>query len=193
MSPDLQGLLTPPMRRLGRPLYAAQMWAWGQDIRHSEGNLLRRYGFVWGRDLPRNTGGSSEYSLALGAQVWKLWSFGLTLGDEQGALLLMRQGFAPRWLEALPDDRVGRPRELALGRPAANAAERDQLRRYLATLAQACAAYENWITAYTEPGYRQAVLRRSPQRVKLPCESLATGWQSLACACKSARSKDRAL
>src|SRR5690606_3566570 len=126
------------------------------------------------------TGGSSEYSLALGAHVWKLWFFGLTLGDERGAILLMRQGFAPRWMETLPDERVGRPRELAWGRHPANATEQEQLRDYLASLAQACAAYENWVLAHTEPGYRQAVLRRSPQRVKLPCESLVAGWQRLA-------------
>ncbi len=64
------------MRNQGTVLLNQQIWCWGQDIRHREGNLLLAYGFRRHRP-PANTHGSSCYELQVNEQTAiRLWGFG---------------------------------------------------------------------------------------------------------------------
>jgi len=173
--------LPPQQRKNATALYAQQMWAWGQDIRHPEGNLLRAYGFAYTRQVGREAAGSSQYSLTLNPD-WSLtlWSFGLILHTEQQGLFLARHTFRPRWLLELPLVALARPQELPASRKPAGNWECQQTLESLTELARALGAYEKWVNSLYAPAYRQAIMRLWPERCQIPALEMSGHWFALA-------------
>lgn len=159
--------LTPAVRKHAKGLYARQMWAWGQDIRHPEGNLLVRYGFQRQRQEQARLGGASEYSLETSQQhVIKLWSFGVSLyAPEQGSgILLKRHSFRPALLSELPTEILGRPAQLPPYRKAKNSSEAQQMYAFLTRLLDGFSVYEAWVQNLYGMAYRTDILHRHWKR-----------------------------
>lgn len=174
-------LLSPAFRRQATRLYAQQMWAWGQDIRHAEGNLLKVYGFSHGRSIARNLPGSSQYALQLSEGLsLKLWSFGLSLSAPSGqGLLLARHAFRPRWFDHNLPQNLARPGEWPKSRRPHSAAEARQMYDWIRQLLQACADYEHWVLRHYGAAYRQVVMQRMPERCRIPAGEMAFSWRAL--------------
>lgn len=179
--------ILPRERKLGKELYLMQMWAWGQDIRHPSGNLLKRYGFHYQRNVPQGKHGSSCYTLnwSDGEKNYQLqlWSFGLLIGEAQhgrGNILLERHAFRPKWLEQTLKQPITRPQDLPCLRQAQNAQDRLQTRQFLVQLCQQIGRYESWLHNEVGPQWRDEVFERSPRKARLPIHELADNWQQLA-------------
>ena len=68
------------VQRFAAALLDQQMWCWGCDIRHGEGNVLLQYGFSRWRP-PEGTLGSTAYQLeAPPSRQVVLWGFGVGIG-----------------------------------------------------------------------------------------------------------------
>ncbi|MBF2055545.1 MAG: hypothetical protein IGS03_19005 [Candidatus Sericytochromatia bacterium] len=173
--------LSPAFRRQATQLYAQQMWAWGQDIRHAEGNLLKAYGFSHGRSIGRDVPGSSQYTLLLPEGLsLKLWSFGLSLSVPSGqGVLLPRHTFRPRLFDQNLPQNLARPGEWPESRRAHSAAEARQMYAWIRQLLEACADYEHWVLCEYGLAYRQAVMQRMPGRCRIPAGEMAASWRVL--------------
>lgn len=173
--------LSPAFRRQATQLYAQQMWAWGQDIRHAEGNLLKVYGFSHGRSISRDLPGSSQYDLQLPEGLnLKLWSFGLSLSTPSGqGLLLARHAFRPRWFDRRLPQNLARPGEWPQSRRPHSAAEARQMYAWIRQLLQACGDYEHWLLCEYGLAYRQAVMQRMPGPCRIPAGEMAVSWRAL--------------
>lgn len=83
----------------GEKLLHHQLWFFGQDIWHEEGNLLIRYGFErFG--IPEGEGGTNSYRLIINdLQQIVLFGFGVFWGDKRlGGIFLRRYEFQPKML-----------------------------------------------------------------------------------------------
>jgi hypothetical protein len=167
--------------QVGTALFHQQMWCWGCDIRHPEGNLLLLYGFE--RERPPGTmHGSSAYHLHTPAgKGIGLWGFGLfytQLG--RGGLFLQRYGFVPRWsslttlptqvwtLAQLPPTRLPRTPQEALS-----------LYQLFTDLLMEISKYEQWIQATQGDAYRAHCMKDWPQPV-CPANEMGAAWERLA-------------
>ena len=76
-----------------------QLWCWGRDILHPEGNLLTQYGFVR-QERPPERAGTSLYRWESSSD-WRvlLWGFAIFVGDDelQCGMWLKRGEALPRW------------------------------------------------------------------------------------------------
>ncbi|MEE2938404.1 MAG: hypothetical protein VYA84_20645 [Planctomycetota bacterium] len=84
-------------RRFGEKLMSQQLWCWGRDVLHPEGNLLMQFGFERHRDNdPAER--STCYRLDEKDLHVCLWGFGMFFGSRQlGGLYLSRFDFIPTW------------------------------------------------------------------------------------------------
>lgn len=82
-------------------LFSQQVWCWGQDVLHPQGNLLMKFGFERVPPPPDRRDCSSVYSLTINStQRLILRSFGVFWGDDdRGGLLLLRDRFESRYLQ----------------------------------------------------------------------------------------------
>ena len=85
------------VRRFGGKLMEQQVWCWGRDVEHPDGNLLIDFGFDRYRD--RDTDDRSTcYRLERDQLHVSLWGFGMFFGNrELGGLYLDRFDFCPKW------------------------------------------------------------------------------------------------
>lgn len=175
-SPQL--LMRPAVRKRGEALYRQQMWCWGQDIRHPDGNLLLAYGFQRQRKVPARQGGSSEYLLLRKGVQLRLWSFGLTLTGGE-TLVLLRHAFRPKLLLAPLSADLWKTTQLPPMRSAQTPAEAARLRSLLQTGCELMGEYEAWVATNQPASYRvQCFLcwPERPRQVLIPC---AHHWQEL--------------
>ena len=155
------------LQKQGSRLLHAQCWAWGQDVKRPEGNLLLQHGFERVRP-PAGTSGCSQYTLALGEDlVVRLWGFGVYIGRAEG-LYLNRFEFAPR--RAVLED-TWSPERLTRGPKAAD-------HSLVADLVTWVAAYEQWVESAAGRSFRQASMLGWSAKVADPID-LAMDWMSL--------------
>lgn len=84
----------------GEKILHHQLWFFGKDITHKDGNLLIRYGFErFG--VPQNKTGGTSYRLTLNdTQELVLFGFGVFFGDKKsGGIFLKRYEFQPNLLK----------------------------------------------------------------------------------------------
>ncbi|MFT4112466.1 hypothetical protein [Silvibacterium sp.] len=151
------------LARRGARLLDAQCWAWGQDIRREEGNLLLEYGFTRLR-APEGSGGCSQYTLALDEEsIIRIWGFGVFAGTREG-VYLNRFAFVPRtaprcdaWDASLLDSQ---PRALSL--------------EHVGAFLDWAVRYESWIQERLGERYRPMTLNRRSSAVQ---PDLIAGWR----------------
>jgi hypothetical protein len=84
----------------GEKLLHHQLWFFGKDISHKDGNLLIQYGFErFG--VPEGKSGGTSYRLTLNdTQELALFGFGVFFGDKKsGGIFLKRYEFQPKLLK----------------------------------------------------------------------------------------------
>ena len=175
--------LTPRLRNRGARLLNQQFWLWGQDVRRSDGNLLRDYGFVHFRP-PQGTQGSHAYLLGGGRLT--LWGFGLIARWGDGPEIYVgRFRFEPRFRQgACTLAEVFLPTQLApLASPRGEMEWQTALSALAATAAW-IAAYERWVAARVGDGYRAVCLSRW-SRATCAADEIAPIWDELAAACRT--------
>jgi hypothetical protein len=162
MLTDIRTHLHLPMklRKFGAALLDQQLWCFGRDLRHPEGNALDRYGMQCAR-MPAKQNGSHAYTRAECAKRRVvLWGFGAFFGDDDlGGLFIRRYTIEPC---LTPVARL----ELPLWRVAQlpNAAPPRSIERIgdAITLSTALfgwlAAYERWVGDTLGPGWRDACI-----------------------------------
>jgi hypothetical protein len=176
----------PPTARSAAAVLDFQMWCWGQDVHHPDGNLLLAAGLVRHRP-PAGEEGSTCYRVALpsGAEVL-LWGFGVvcrTAGES--ALVLKRHAFALRLVPAARlTDAFWRPTQLPRGALVRSVSEAALVRARFAELTAWMAGYERRTIAAVGAAWRHECARRRPraQRHRLPVapDTLADAWERIA-------------
>jgi hypothetical protein len=176
MTHPLYLLLPAQMRKHCNQLYQQQMWAWGQDIRHDDGNLLLTYGFgKQSGPTPQNR--ASQYVLQVEPDLaWKLWSFGTALESQNQGLLLPRHSFRPRCYQgALPPQM--NPAKFPQAKPLLSPQEQAQALGLLAINLHLFSNYEQWILSTQGAPYRQEVMARWQEKTRIPASEMAGSWQ----------------
>ncbi|MEG9431582.1 hypothetical protein [Terriglobus sp. ADX1] len=159
----------PQILRRGTALLHQQCWLWGCDIRRSEGNLLRAYGFA--RQADPEGKRSTQYTLGLeDGSIVRLWGSGLYFGDQEEGVFLNRFAFEPRLVRFTQDWQ--------------DPARLKEAPRYLdfQRLSAACAwvgAYEAWTLLQLGKAYRRVCLSSGPDPAQ-EAEGIAAGWRQLA-------------
>jgi hypothetical protein len=170
-------MLSSTMRELS-VLLDGQLWYWGQDILHPQGNALLRYGFHRVRGADDGTQRSSAYELSgpyapveHGLSALVAWGFGVsashsTLGASYGHLSLVRHEYAPGLcaapLEAVPGTRDLLPKRHLPTTPG----EWDCLCTTLVAVAHCCAQYEAWSQQFLGTAHREDAQQRRPRAVR---------------------------
>lgn len=175
-----QGWCMPrPVRRFGERLMPQQVWCWGRDVEHPDGNLLMEFGFERHRDC--NTDARSTcYRLDRDRLHVALWGFGMFFGlREFGGLYLDRFDFCPQWapVESLslaihwPDElpAFARPR----GKPQWQRA-RELWKSSLLWIAN----YETWVHANAGRAYRRECVE-TWLRPYVRSEKMVAAWRFL--------------
>lgn len=167
-------------RAFGRSLFDQQLWCWGQDVCHSSGNALLRFGMTRVRP-PDPDDGSTRYAVELaGGLRVALWAFGAFVGDaDSGGLFLARRDFVGRLMPSHEPPVAHLRDDVAkLARPAAGIA-RVRARRLQAALFRWIAAYERWVQAHLGGAWRARCVREWLRPV-VPGEAMADRWALLA-------------
>jgi hypothetical protein len=156
-------------------LYQQQMWAWGQDIRHADGNLLLKYGFrKESGPTPQNR--ASQYVLPVETDLaWKLWSFGTALESQNEGLLLPRHSFRPRWFQG-PLQTQMTPQKIPKAQTLISAEKKAQSLKLIAINLHLFSKYENWILNTQGAAYRQEVMARWQEKARIPASEMAAEW-----------------
>lgn len=181
-----RAILSPETRRLGAVLLDQQMWCWGRDICHPDGNLLVEYGFVR-LAAPQQAGKgriASAYQLSRPAGILTLWGFGLWYSAGAG-IFLRRYDFRPRMADCPAAPLIWRVDELpALRMPAES--EAAIARALLAQAAARISAYETWVAQRAGRDYRRRTVENFPNRRKgfISAEAMAAQWNALAVQCR---------
>jgi len=171
--------------RLGPALIDEQMWCWGCDVRHRDGNLLRAYGLVQ-RPSPEPRFHSAYTEIDAAGRAINLWGWGIwTAAPESGSLFISRDRLKLRWTpiyDAAPqawtaDDLPLPATSVSSG---ITAAAISLLRWTFLWIA----AYERWLVARMGIAYRAGAVDAWPQRRRfrggIPAEELAAAWARLA-------------
>ena len=156
----------------GIGLLCQQMWCWGQDIKHEEGNLLLSYGFTCKRP-PEGEKGSTAYLLKPRDQEsLMLWGFGLCYARSQmGGMFLKRDCFTPRWM---PNSDVLTSTWNRAKFPETSLPQTPEEGRIACTLLASAlywmSSYEQWILSTLGLEYRQSCLEKLRQPFLPPDE-----------------------
>ncbi|MEL6106572.1 MAG: hypothetical protein AAFU85_11060 [Planctomycetota bacterium] len=156
-----------------------QVWCWGRDVEHPNGNLLMQFGFERYRDS-ETIDRSTCYRLDQDQLHVTLWGFGMFFGQrELGGLYLDRFGFCPSWapIESLslaihwPDELppFSRPRGLAQWQRARQLWKSAQLW---------IAEYESWATGIAGRVYRRECVD-TWLRPFVRAEKMTAAWKFL--------------
>ena len=182
--PTLAGSASPTaLIRLGRELLDQQMWCWGRDIRHSEGNVLCRYGFL-PLPPPAPDHGSTAYIFSQGSELTiVLWGFGIFCSCrdvEHVGLFLKRYDFAPRLTPtAAPPQAVWAPEQLRDLRDPHTPSERTCLQSLFGATLHWIASYEQWVIHRLGLDYRRRCVA-GWSRAVVAAEAMAAAWTQLA-------------
>lgn len=168
------------IRRFASRLFSQQLWCWGQDVKHSGGNLLLRYGMERFRKPGDPRGGATCYRSDENDRHAALWGFGMFFGTRRlGGLYLARYDFVPQWgeFESLrigihsPDDLppFHRPHRTSHWR-AAHELLHETIRWII--------RYENWVIQEVGAPYRHDCVTRWIDPV-VSGERMASAWRLL--------------
>ena len=177
-----QGWCVPQtVRRFGGRMMEQQVWCWGRDIEHSDGNLLIDFGFERHRDrgiLDRST----CYRLDCDRLHVSLWGFGMFFGNRKfGGLYLDRFDFCPRWapVESL-SLAIHWPEELpAFARPQGSLQWQYAHRLWKSSLLW-IANYESWVRSTVGLAYRRECVGMW-LRPFVRAEKISAAWRFLSC------------
>lgn len=172
------------VQKAATALLHQQMWCWGYDIRHTEGNVLLRYTFTRQRP-PDPALGSSRYTLyGEQGQHITLWGFGVWYARaEVGGIFLQRYGFSPRLTSTIESPAsIWTPHDLPPLRVPTLCKEGHTTLVLLSSLLSWMSGYEQWIQENLGGAYRKCSLKEWPHQV-IPPENMATMWQRLARDC----------
>jgi hypothetical protein len=155
----------PDRHRLAE-LLDQQMWFFGRDIQHPEGNLLLRFGFTRERP-PVAVSGTSRYTMTTPVGSLTLWGWGVLWRDREPlALLMRRHGPGPRLVSAaVAREQVWAHTALTDSRAAAS----DELARVgmlLADFAGWVHRYERWVRDTCGESWRRECAELRPRHVR---------------------------
>ena len=172
------------VQQRGAAFLHQQFWCWGYDIRHTEGNLLRRYGFTCQRP-PDQTTGSSFYLLHLPEdKIIALWGFGIWYAQANvGSLFLQRYSFAPRLATTIEPPCIWTPTQLPRLSFPSTPQEGRMTQSLLCVLLQWISSYEQWVQQIRGCSYRKLCLKDWDQ-MTIAAEDMAITWQQLADLCR---------
>lgn len=155
-----------PDRHLLAELLDQQMWFFGRDIQHPDGNLLLRFGFARERP-PVEVSGTSRYAIITPTGSLTLWGWGALWRDrEPFALLLRRHGPGPRLVAATnAPDQVWAHTALTNARAAASD-EVGRVGTLLADFADWVHGYERWVRATCGESWRVECAELRPRHVR---------------------------
>ncbi len=170
-----------------------QLWCWGRDVVHPQGNVLLRLGMCHYRPMLPGRACSPSYTgeLSSGGQI-TLWGFGVFLGKlGQGGVYIHRFGFTPLYTSQHQIVGVGSSEELPPLTPPASAEEWQRVRGLVVELASWIAHYEHWAVENLGLEYRRRCLAQRGQPPVVPAEKMASAWEQLAQRCR--KLKDHSL
>jgi len=162
-------------------LLSQQIWCWGRDILHPEGNHLCRIGFVRLPPPIEQHHCSSVYQLELGeGRFLVLRGFGIYFGDEAlGGVYLTRYSFFPRYSSQarLPQPCWAESDLPMLLVPGSD--RREPCLRLLLSLLDWIRGYETDVARTLGEGYRHATLARwdNGERLVIPAYHMAAAWR----------------
>lgn len=184
-----------PTRRLGKRLLHQQMWLFGRDIWHPQGNALYRYGFT--HQKPPDGRGSPMYTWCDGREQVVLWAFGLFLGQEDnGGIYVNRYLFRPRFTHTpFIEQFAAAPEALTGFYHPAQEVEAEKMRLLFAEVWQWCGRYEAWAQENLGLKYRETAVTAFPHACTARCDvgQLPEMWAQIAAACQHAPLKHRPI
>jgi len=177
-------------RHLLAELLDQQMWFFGRDIQHPDGNLLLRFGFSRERP-PSEVSGTSRYAIATDGGTLVLWGWGAVWRDgHPHALLLRRHGPGPRLISAQGAlDSVWAHTAL-VGTPAQSDAESARLHTLLRDFAAWVHHYEQWVRTTCGEAWRAECAALRPRHVRrkqvVAADRYVDSWQQLTATARDA-------
>jgi len=167
-----------------------QMWFFGCDIRHPEGNLLLAHGFTRDRAPADVPSGTSRYARRTrpapdGARL-VLWGWGaLWISDHGDALAIRRHVTTPKWLPSVPDvSGMWRYQELDDLLARAPAIDTSRAERRLADFADWVVKYERWVRQTAAADWRARCAEERPRHIRrrhlIADAGYLDAWQALA-------------
>jgi hypothetical protein len=172
------------VQQRGAAFLHQQFWCWGYDIRHAEGNLLRRYGFTCQRPPDQVTGSSFYLLHQPEGKIIALWGFGLWYAQaDVGSFFLRRYSFAPCLAAMIEPPCIWTPTHLPRLSLPSTQQEGYITQSLFSALLQWISSYEQWVQQIRGCGYREQCLKDWDQTI-IAAEDIAMTWQHLADLCR---------
>jgi hypothetical protein len=168
------------MRHDAARLLDQQLWCWGRDISHPEGNLLLRLGMCRYRPAFATRDGTLYTARVGDSATIHLWGFGIYFVDaEHGGLFLRRGSFRPR-MGSRPDALGLHTAEQveASTRPLPASASRSA-RKLIEGFARWVAQYEHWIAETLGVTYRRDCLTGWDKKPVCEAKAMASRWEEV--------------
>jgi len=161
-----------------------QMWCWGCDVKHSDGNLLMKYG-AEKRQSPNPRYHSAYHFYLENNSVLNLWGWGMWIASPQhGSLFLGRSRSQIRYIPEIiltPD--AWCKADLPLTDTPLNPIELTNAQQLFARALGWISEYEIWINTQTSPDYREQAVMDWPQRNRyqggIPVLAMSSHWSEL--------------
>lgn len=176
-------------RLVGRALLEQQLWCFGQDVLHGEGNALIRYGMqrtpppAKFRDVP------GIYSWQQGSCEVVLRGFGIGYSDRRiGTIFLGRGGFSPSLMPANCDlQQAWVVTDVGTLRLPRRESELQCVWQLCADCCRWLASYERWVRRTLGPSYRQEAIARRGSRSSrwVEARKMAATWRAISKSCHS--------
>lgn len=168
-----------PVRRFGGKLMEQQLWCWGRDVEHPNGNLLIKFGFERHRDC--NTEDRSTcYRLDQDQLHVSLWGFGMFFGQrELGGIYLNRFDFCPYWapIESI-SLAIHWPDELPVFARPNGKSQWQRARKVWKSCLLWIAQYETWVRSNVGTAYRRECVE-DWLRPFVRAEKMSAAWRFL--------------
>jgi hypothetical protein len=135
-----------------------QLWCWGQDIEHHEGNALLEYGFTRIRP-PQGQKACSQYSLNVGGgSMLRVWGYGIAYLTSTECCYFSRAAFSPALLKSRLPDAIFSCDELPPLKYSLNLPEKERCAGYVENVIREIHYYESWLQDRFGPEYREKSL-----------------------------------
>jgi hypothetical protein len=163
----------------GTTLLNQQIWCWGCDVKHPEGNLMLRCGFERRRP-PRGIMGCSQYQLKMKRhRMIRLWGWGVLYCREGEGLFIQRYLFMPQTVNAAGlAQRIWMPQQIAPRMPR-DSTERAAASSRLAELCDWIDGYERWVRKACGLHYRIDCLVRWNKPIAASANQMASRWRDV--------------
>jgi hypothetical protein len=167
---------------LATDLFNQQLWCWGRDIEHPDGNMLVKFGFTR-LTPPPGVNASSIYQLELANHTRiVLRGFGMFLGDDRwGGLFIQRYSFSPH---LTPASHIDLPIWCKENLPRLSLPDQSRLpdyRRLLLEMICWIRTYETWVCHNLGLEYRQKIVAEwnHADAQHIPAELITHAWSHL--------------